>query len=130
MFEDRKLDHIGVMCVDSEKNAKWYMEELGYKLLGKFKSSHGDYYTWFVTNGNVTYEIYQKADMDPAIQGKVDHIALTSDDIEADFKYCTEHGYTISTKGIEAIPSRWEHGCRYFKVVSPCGEQIEFNQNL
>lgn len=55
MFEDRKLDHIGVMCVDSEKNAKWYMEELGYKLLGKFKSSHGDYYTWFVTNGNVTY---------------------------------------------------------------------------
>ena len=38
--------------------------------------------------------------------------------------------YDVMTKGIEAIPSRWERGCRYFKVVSPTGEQIEINQDL
>ncbi len=130
MFEDRKLDHIGIQCTDSEKNAAWFMEKLGFTLMGKFKSSHGDYFTWFVTNGNVTYEISQKADLEPCKQGLVNHIALTSEDIEADYRYCVENGYTICTKGIEAIPSRWEHGCRYFKVVTPGGEQIEFNQNL
>lgn len=130
MFEDRKLDHIGIQCVNSEKNANWFMEKLGFELIGKFKSSHGDYYTWFVSNGHVTYEISQKADLAPEKQGLVNHIALTSDDIEADYKYCVENGYEICTKGIEDIPSRWEHGCRYFKVVTPGGEQIEFNQNL
>ena len=130
MFEDRKLDHIGVMATDSEKDAKWYMEKMGYTLKGKFKSSHGDYYTWFVTNGNVTYEISQRANLDPMLQGKVDHIALTSNDIEADYKYCVDNGYTISTNGIEEIPGRWEKGCRFFKVVSPTGEQVEINQDL
>jgi len=130
MFEGRKLDHIGLQCVDSEKDATWYMEKLGFKLKGKFKSSRGDFYTWFVTNGQVTYEISQKADLDPMLQGKVDHIALNSTDIEADYKAAVDAGLTISTKGIEDIPSRWEHGCRYFKVVSPTGEQVEINQDL
>ena len=130
MFEGRKLDHIGVQCVNSEKDATWYMDKLGFKLVAKFKSSRGDYYTWFVTNGQITYEIYQNADMDPKKQGLVDHIALNSTDIEADYKACLDAGLTVCTNGIESIPTRWERGCRYFKVLSPTGEQIEFNQNL
>lgn len=130
MFEGRELDHIGVQVTDSEADAKFYMEKLGFTLKGKFKSSHGDYYTWFVTNGQITYEIYQSANIPEDAKGKVNHVALNSTDIEVDYKYCVENGYTICTNGIEEIPSRWEHGCRYFKVVSPTGEQIEFNQNL
>ncbi len=130
MFEGRKLDHIGLQCVDSEKDAKWYMEKLGFTLKGKFKSSRGDFYTWFVTNGHVTYEISQKADLDPMLQGKVDHVALNSTDIEADYKACVEAGLTVTTKGIECIPGRWEHGCRYFKVLSATGESVEINQDL
>ncbi len=130
MFEGRKLDHIGIQTVDSEKDANWYMEKLGFKLKGKFKSSRGDFYTWFVTNGEVTYELSQKADLDPMLQGKVDHIALNSADIEADYKACLDAGLTISTNGIESIPSRWENGCRFFKVVSATGESIEINQDL
>ena len=130
MFEGRKLDHIGLQCRDSEKNAKWYMDNLGFTLKGKFKSSRGEFYTWFVTNGPVTYEISQNADLDPMLEGKVNHIALNSTDIEADYKAAVDAGLTICTKGIEDIPSRWERGCRYFKVVSAAGEQIEFNQDL
>ena len=130
MFEGRKLDHIGLQCVDSEKDATWYMEKLGFTLKGKFKSSRGEFYTWFVTNGQVTYEISQNTDLDPMLRGKVDHIALNSTDIEADYKACVDAGLTVCTKGIESIPSRWERGCRYFKVVSPTGEQVEINQDL
>lgn len=130
MFEGRKLDHIGLQCVDSEKDAMWYIEKLGFTLKGKFKSSRGDFYTWFVTNGDVTFEISQKADLDPMLQGKVDHVALNSTDIEADYKACVDAGLTISTNGIESIPSRWANGCRFFKVVSATGESIEINQDL
>ncbi len=130
MFEGRKLDHIGLQCVNSEKDATWYIEKLGFTLKGKFKSSRGEFYTWFVTNGFVTFEISQKEDLDPMLQGKIDHVALNSADIEADYKACVEQGLKISTNGIQDIPSRWERGCRYFKVVSPTGEQIEINQDL
>ena len=130
MFEGRKLDHIGLQCVDSEKNAKWYMEKLGFTLKGKFKSSRGEFYTWFVTNGQVTYEISQNENLDPMLQGKVDHIALNSADIEADYQACVDAGLEIITKGIEDIPSRWERGCRYFKVKSAGGEAVEINQDL
>ncbi len=130
MFEGRKLDHIGIQVKDSEADAKFYMEKLGFELLAKFKSSRGEYYTWFVTNGNITYEIYQSADIPDAAVGKVNHIAITSEDIEADYKYCLDNGYEITTNGVESIPSRWENGCKYFKVKSPTGEEIEFNQNL
>ena len=130
MFEGRKLDHIGIQSVNSEKDATWYMEKLGFTLKGKFKSSRGDFYTWFVTNGNVTYEISQNADLDPMLQGKVDHIALNSTDIEADYKACVDAGLKVITKGIESIPSRWENGCRFFKVESATGEAVEINQDL
>ena len=60
----------------------------------------------------------------------MDHIAFVSNDIEADYAYCVQQGYQICTNGIEDIPGRWENGCRYFKILSPCGEQIEFSQNL
>lgn len=32
MFEGRKLDHIGLQVPDSEKDAKFYMEKLGFLL--------------------------------------------------------------------------------------------------
>ena len=123
------MDHIGLKVADSEKAAKWYMEQLGFTLKGKFKSSRGDFYTWFVTNGHVTYEIMQDASLDP-LGSKVDHIALHSSDIEADYQKASDAGLEITTKGIEAIPSRWERGCRYFKVRSATGESIEINQDL
>ena len=30
------MDHIGLHCSDVELNAKWYQEELGFKVAGKF----------------------------------------------------------------------------------------------
>ena len=75
------------------------------------------------------YEVYE-ADIPEAVQGKIDHISFVSEDIEADFAYCVEQGYTICTNGIESIPTFWENGCRYFKLLTPTGEQVEFCQIL
>ena len=33
------IDHIGLHCSDVELNAKWYQEELGFKVAGKFPAA-------------------------------------------------------------------------------------------
>lgn len=129
MIKGRKLDHIGVACTDVEANAKWYQDVLGFEVIGKFKGSSGNN-VYFLRSGTTTYELYQPKELAPEVRGKVDHVAYVSDDIEKDYAFCVEQGYKISTDGIEAIPTRWENGCRYFKIVSPTGEQIEFSQIL
>ena len=35
------MDHIGLHCSDVELNAKWYQEELGFKVAGKFPGMGG-----------------------------------------------------------------------------------------
>ena len=85
---------------------------------------------YFLKNGDTVYEMYQNDALDPMVQAKIDHSAFESNDIEADYKFCVEAGYEICTNGIEEIPRFWDNGFRYFKIVSPTGEQIEFGQIL
>ena len=128
MIKGRKLQHIGLACSDVETNAKWYQDVLGFEVLACFPGPKHKCY--FLKNGDTVYEMYQNDALDPMVQGKIDHIAFESNDIEADYKFCVEAGYEICTNGIEEIPRFWDNGFRYFKIVSPTGEQIEFGQIL
>lgn len=129
MIKNRKHGHIGLATNDVEADAKWYMDVLGFELIGDFKNNGSP--VKFLKNCDIVYEMYQ-ADppLAPEVAGKIDHYSFDSTDIEADYKYCVEQGYTITTNGIESIPSFWENGVRYFKIASPTGEQMEFCQVL
>ena len=129
MLKGRALDHIGVACVDVEADAQWYQEALGFVVIGKFPGSSG-HNVYFLKNGDTTYELFQNDHLEAACRGKVDHISFVSHDIEGDYAYCQKQGYAICTDGIEDIPHFWDKGCRYFKIKSPTGEQIELNQIL
>lgn len=127
MIKNRPLDHIGLAVSDVEKNAQWYQDVLGCTLKGKFL--HNGSYVYFLDAGNCIYEMYQEET--PAdCRGWINHISFTSWDIEADYRYCVEQGYEICTDGIEGIDGFWEKGIRYFKIKSPCGEEIEYCQRL
>ena len=128
MISSMKLDHIGIACTDVEVDAKWYQDVLGFSAKGVF-SGDGGHNVYFLQNGNLVYEMYQIDDMDAKVKGKVDHIAYHSDNLEEDYEYYKKNGYKITTNGIECCPTFWEHGCFYFKIESPCGEQIEFCKN-
>jgi lactoylglutathione lyase len=129
MIKSRKIDHIGLAVPNVEIDAKWYQDILGFSILGKFRGNNGSS-VYFLSNGESIYEMYQEENMDPKTVGKIDHISLVSTDIEADYRFCVSQNYIISTDGIENIPNFWDHGIRYFKIVSPTGEQIEFCQKL
>ncbi len=127
MIKNRKHGHIGLATTDIEADAKWYVEELGFELIGDFVHPNGNPIK-FLKNCDVVYEMFP-ADAGSA-PGKIDHYAFESNDIEADYKYCVEKGYKITTDGIEGIPTLWENGVKYFKIASATGEELEFCQVL
>lgn len=124
MLKGRSLDHIGIASVDVEADVQYYIDVLGFRVIGHFGTCY------FIQNGGTIYEIFSRKEQPEAAIGKIDHIAYTSRDIEADYAYVVKQGYEITTNGIEAIDRFWENGIRYFKIRTPGGEQIEFNQIL
>ena len=113
MIKERELDHIGLCVTDVETNAKWYQEVLGFKVKGCFfRTGHNVY---FLDNSHTVYEMYQE-EMNPACEGKIDHISYVSYDVEKDYQECID--------GIEYISEFWERGIRYFKIKSRAGKRL------
>ena len=128
MIKNRALGHIGLGTNDIEADVKWYIDVLGFELIGDFKSPEGEPIK-FIKSGDIVYEVFQPIGGVVA-PGKIDHFCFDSQDIEADYRYCVEQGYSFEKEGIQELPTVWERGVRYFKILSPTGEAIEFCQVL
>lgn len=61
--------------------------------------------------------------------GAIDHIALDVSDIEAAYALVQGLGYPVVSQGIESM-NVWENGVRYFTILGPNQERVEFNQYL
>ncbi len=128
MIKNRKMDHIGLGVNDLESAVKWYIDVLGFELIGSFVTP-GGVSAKFLKSGDLVYEIFQPIGGVDA-PGKIDHFSFLSTDIEADYAYCVQQGYSFETEGIQSIPTFWEKGIKYFKIMSPTGEPVEFCQIL
>lgn len=128
MIKNRKMAHIGLDVNDLEAAINWYQDVLGFELIGAFTSPSGAAVR-FLKRGDIVYEIYRPLS-GAATPGKIEHIAYESHDIEADYAYCVEQGYTFEQEGIQFFPTFWEKGVRFFKIMSPTGEPVEFCQIL
>ena len=128
MITHRPLGHIGLATDSIAQTVAWYIDVLGFELIGSFTTPAGEPVR-FIQNGDIIYEVFQP--LDPvAAPGKIDHFSFDSKDIEADYAYCREMGYRFEEEGIQEIPTFWERGVRYFKILSPSGEAVEFCQIL
>ena len=128
MIRNRPFGHIGLGVSDIEAAVRWYMDVLGFELIGSFETPAGEPVR-FLKGGGVVYEIFQPAG-GVAAPGRIDHFCFESTDIEADYAYCLQQGYVFEAEGIQSIPTFWERGVRYFKIMSPTGEPVEFCQIL
>lgn len=128
MIKNRKMGHIGLAVSDLETAVKWYADVLGFELIGSFVTP-GGVQARFLKSGNLIYEIFRPLG-GAAAPGKIDHFCFESTDIEADYAYCVAQGYSFEAEGIQSIPTFWDKGIKYFKILSPTGEAIEFCQVL
>lgn len=128
MIKNRKMGHIGLAVNDLDAAVRWYQDVLGFSLIGAFETPDG-VQARFLQSGDLVYEIFRPL-AGVAAPGKIDHFCFASEDIEADYAFCVAQGYRFEKEGIQSIPTFWERGVRFFKIMSPTGEPVEFCQIL
>lgn len=121
------LQHIGIPTNNMEKTAAFYAE-LGFQIVLRTVNHEADEKVTFLRMGDVTLEVYEnkKAAM---VHGALDHIALNVTDIEKVFRMVKEQGFTMLDTEIQFLPF-WEQGVKFFTILGPNKEKIEFSQYL
>ena len=61
--------------------------------------------------------------------GAIDHICLDVEDVEAAWNAVRDAGYQPLESEIQALPF-WDRGVRFFNILGPNGEKLEFGQIL
>ncbi len=128
-----RLQHVGIPVTDIKISEAFY-RRLGFEnaMEAGFTQNSGPGTCIMMQHTTVTIDLYQL----PASQlqgirerkdGHIDHIAFDVDDIDSTFTTLKNAGLHV----VEEAPvflSFWEKGCRYFNILGPDGERLEFNQ--
>ncbi len=62
--------------------------------------------------------------------GHINHIAFDVDDIDKTFSIVKEASFTMAEKSPVYLAPFWKNGCKYFNILGPDSERLEFNQIL
>lgn len=126
-------DHLAVRTKDLKESMSFYAG-LGFSMTGNgyLDTEDGRLYIAFMTCKGLTLELIQLAgaavnDADTWKAGKIDHIALDVENVQDAFMEARGCGYQVIDFGVKELPL-FDHGCRFFTIVGPSGEKIEFNQ--
>ncbi len=122
------IQHIGLPTNDLEKTIAFY-KTLGFEVASETTLPTDR--VAFLKLKNICIETYQSTVSDCAkgFDGAIDHIAVDVDDIEATWEAVKAAGLTPMGEEIEFLPF-WEKGVRFFKVLGPNHEPVEFSQIL
>ena len=115
------LQHIGVPTNDIEKTLAFYTA-LGFRVIYR-TDNHGELVA-FMQLGDLVIETYQNGRAVGA-SGAVDHIAINVTDVEAARRIADELKLEVIEEG--ALPF-FERGVKYFTILGPNREKLEFNQ--
>ena len=117
------LQHIGIPTLDLTKSICFY-KDLGFHVL----YLNQDKRAVFLEYKGLVLEFWE-TDSTGLSSGAIDHIALDVVDIEAVFCEISALQYEIITEGIQKLPF-WDNGVKFFAIVGPNKERIEFCQKL
>ncbi|KFJ05418.1 VOC family protein [Bifidobacterium tsurumiense] len=121
------FQHSGMPAKDLDETIEFYTKTLGFELAGLFHN--GDNRCAFLRYGGLTIETWE-GDAAPLVTGAINHWALDAPDIEAAWKHAHELGLRVKESEIQTIPGFWDRGIRFFNVLGPNEETIEFCQIL
>ena len=118
------IQHIGIPTKDLDATTVFFTS-LGFESRHEVKNADGEVVCKFLGLGNMVIETY----VSPAatgVPGAIDHITLDTTDVEAVYKEVKASGqYTLEEDKITFLPF-WEKGCKFFKVIGPNAEIVEF----
>jgi catechol 2,3-dioxygenase-like lactoylglutathione lyase family enzyme len=129
------LQHIGIPVTNLTVSESFYQKLGFYKVTGSdFEHNGGKGKMMMMQLKDILIEMYQLpedclAEIRNRNDGHIDHITFDVSDIDQTFAAAKEASLRI----IEDQPvflAFWEKGCRYFNIIGPDGERLEFNQIL
>lgn len=130
-----KIQHIGIPVIDLERSVPFY-RRLGFETVMESPFEyHGERGNCvMMKQGEILIELYRfPARFLDSIKsrkdGHVDHLAFDVQDIDLAFTYIKNQGFNPIEEGPVFLPF-WKNGCRYFNILGPDGERLEFNQIL
>jgi len=129
------IQHIGIPVTNLEASETFY-EKLGFKNIMSSDFIHlGDKgEVKMMSLDSMILEIYQmpESELNEIRQrgnGHIDHIAFDVTDIDQTYQELKEQSFKIIEEAPVFLPF-WEKGTKYFNILGPDGERLEFNQIL
>jgi catechol 2,3-dioxygenase-like lactoylglutathione lyase family enzyme len=129
------LQHIGLPVTDIGISQTFY-EKLGFQMVmhSTFKHEGAQGKVSMMKFKEVIIELYQMpepelSNVKQRKNGRIDHIAFDVDDIDHTFELLRREGFEV----LEDKPvflNFWEKGCKYFYILGPDHERLEFCQIL
>lgn len=117
------IQHVGIPTNDIAKTIAFYTS-LGFEKVHE-KDNNGEQVA-FLKLGDLVIETYQNGRAN-GLAGAVDHIAMNVTDVDAVREAADAMGLTVIEAG--QLPF-WENGVKYFTILGPNHEKLEFNQYL
>ena len=117
------IQHIGVPTNDIEKTIAFYTA-LGFEVAHR-ADNNGELVA-FLRLGDLTIETYQNFRA-VGSAGAVDHIAINVTDVDEARRIADEMRLEVIEEG--RLPF-WTNGVKYFTILGPNREKLEFNQYL
>jgi lactoylglutathione lyase len=131
----RRLQHIGLPVTSLAASTAFYAR-FGFivAMRSTFPHPEGTGHVAMLQLADITLELYE---LPPAAipeirarrDGHLDHVAFDVPDIDAAFSTLTAAGLTPIEPEPVFLPF-WTNGCRYFNILGPDRERLEFNQIL
>ena len=117
------LQHIGLPTNDYDKTVAFYTA-LGFEVA--FETVNNGEKVAFLKLGDLVFETYQNFKA-VHMTGAVDHVAINVTDVEEARRIADRMNLNVIEEG--QLPF-WENGVKYFTILGPNDEKIEFNQYL
>ncbi|HJA72886.1 MAG TPA: VOC family protein [Candidatus Limosilactobacillus faecipullorum] len=117
------LAHVGIPTDDLPKTEKFW-QGLGFKESGRFDTDDQGHEVIFMQAGHLTLEIWNS---DGAIHktGAINHISLNVTNADQAYQAAKKAGYQLKESEVQHL-DYWQHGIKYFNIVGPNDETIEF----
>ena len=119
------IQHIGIPTNRYEETIAFY-EKIGFG--ATYQTVNEGNKVGFLKFESLELEVYESTDISPR-DGAVNHFAVNCNDIDATYESAVKEGFEILEPGIRELPF-WANGIRFFIIVGPNKEKIEFCQIL
>lgn len=123
----KEFHHFGLPTRDMNKTIEFY-QKLGADIVFESVVEEGGKPCRVVhlQVSNLYIEAYER-DTVPGVPGAIDHIAVSTDDIEGAFEEAKRLGLTFLNNEI-GVSDYWPGTAKWFHLIGPNGERIEFSQ--